>query len=538
MHIYRDVKLLKSLIPYLLILLCVSCYVLPAYWVTRNLEFNKNTDYEASLPVWFYVANTLRQTGAAPDTIPFVSLGIPVLSDPLSNIASPIFTIPLYILPNESGVRLIIFISIYLCGVVFYASGGEYLKSKGIRLWAACLYAISGTLIGQIAPGHVITLVAAVFFPVVLFAALSEKIKKLDIVVISFALASMVYAGDNYMPFFCFMMFAFARSMRGMNEKTGIKNMITIFWVGILFMVFSSAKLVPFLLYVRPTMERYFPINTYAGSLHIFLFPLSFILPFTYDFYDRPSIQRIFGFYYNWNEYYAFISPFPFIFLLALRKRVNRTTTMRYILLLLGIGCLYIANKYWYSPFHWIFESIPLLQSYRVPQRMYLLLEPLTILLLALCAQSILRQQTKKIVYSICVITIMTVLLRNQQLIIQTFAVNRPGDQQLVQTLRFQDRSNFYVTSFVCCLQSYLTDAHIPILNFYYGWRPKGSPNFLNEAGNAYNLDSLNMYRSKYIITSSEVDISKYNYEKYIMSGDRTIWKTDLVTYAPETRFE
>ena len=74
----------------------------------------------------------------------------------------------------------------------------------------------------------------------------------------------------------------------------------------------------------------------------------------------------------------------------------------------------------------------------------------------------------------------------------------------------------------------------IPILNFYYGWRPKGTPNFINKKGDGYDFSVLKNVKPKYIISDNNKNFSEYSYYAFLENSKIRIWKTDKSNIFPK----
>jgi hypothetical protein len=105
----------------------------------------------------------------------------------------------------------------------------------------------------------------------------------------------------------------------------------------------------------------------------------------------------------------------------------------------------------------------------------------------------------------------------------------RTQEQTLVSTLRNLDSGKFTILNLVCCNQTFLIEKNITVLNFYAGWRPKGTPKLTDEIGNL-QIDKLKTIRPKYILAPNTVDLSKEDYYNVFRSAVGTIWKTENAT--------
>lgn len=512
-------------------------FILPVLFLTGNLSFRLDTDYDMALPFLHFLVDYIRANFSLPARNPYIETGIPVIGDPQSLVFYPFAMIPILIFGADLGLRFMIAFSILFSGISMWVFLSKLKIGSRIRIWGAITYQISGPLIAAIAAGHIGKILSFPFFPLFLALVIDKKIKKINIVLFAVILTLVFFIGDFYAFWFLGLIFVSAVCFRIIQDKKQLKHFLfSGLSILILFLILSSVKLFPFLKDVKPDMDRFFFVNPFEGSIHFFLSPLAFLLPFQVEFYDRPFFQRLLGFHFNWYEYYAFITPLPFIFLFKI-KNVLRNEHVRFFIFFIFIGILYVSVKYYYSPFHWIYNFITPIQSFRVPQRIFTPMTAVLIALLAICADYWLRKtkinREKIFIFGIFAVSIVWLFFVGQQTIYKTFEKPRIDEKSLAGKLRQKDKGNFYAVSFTCCMQTFLVEQKIPVLNFYYGWRPKNAPNFINKEGNGYNYEMLKKIRPSYIIAGKGSEFSKYSYYKFIENNKLEVWKTDKPNIFP-----
>ncbi len=512
-----------------LFIVCCSAllFVVPVLTTVKNLYLRLDTDYDAHLPVYEYIVSEIRINHRIPSVNPYIATGLPTFGDPLSQIFNPLFMVPLVLLGVEQGMRIVFIVIVLLSGVSMW----WFLTGFGIRgwprMWGAILYEVSGTISARIAAGHVEKFFSFVFIPLFFWSTLQKDISKKKIIVASFAIAGLFYSGDFYSIWMVFLLFACVRVFWLVRKKTTIGSE-TLFVI--LVVSFSSLivlpKLIPFL-QIHNSIERFFPIHPIDGSIHFFLTPLAYIIPVGSFFYDRPFFQRTLGFYYNWYEYFNFISPIAFILLFSIGRVKKEFVSL--LLLLLFIGSLYVSMKFPYSPFYWLVRFIPTLGVFRVPQRMLLVLTPLVILLLVLCAASWQKGvKAQWVLFLIFASSIIWSAVVSQRIIFGSFEHERTQEQFVAQELRRRDPSNFYVASFIG-RQLFLMREHIANINYYYAWRPKDTPNFISPYSDPFVL-----VRPKYIIAPLKLNFFQYSYRPFFETPIAQVWTTDTPTITPK----
>jgi hypothetical protein len=528
----------SNLIECLLVITCGLLLVLPVFWITRHLSLRLDTDYDMLLPGLRFVEYSFKDPAHFLLWNPFVGTGVSNLGDIQSYIWSPLFVLPVLLFGVYGGLLFIITAAVVLSGIFMWIFLRSLNLPSHLCVWGACLYEVSGTVAARFAAGHVIYIYSYAFLPLILWAIIQKSVSYKQLLLVAIMIASMILYSDFYTPWFVFLIFITTRRYFTLRYRTGIhKLVIQSVFVGFISLLFILPKLYFTIRYVLPVFGRYSSDVYSAGSIHAFLFPVVFAVPWQVMFYDRPFFQRLLGFHYNWYEYYAFVSPLPFLALFYI-KNVFKKDSVRIFLLILLVGAFYISMKYPYSPFYWIFRFIPPLHIFRVAQRIAV---PLTSVVVALCAfcLSVWFRRSKKgtwkrlIYWSILAGSVFWTFYISVTTFIHTFAPLRIAEESLASQLRSRDASNYYVADFACCMQTYLVDNKIPIINFYYSWKPEETPSFLNDKQDGYNFEVLRTTRPTYIIAYTKDTFDIYDYSYVFSVGDIAVWKTDSPNIIP-----
>jgi len=515
-----------------LVFISALLFVVPVLWVTRNLELRLDTDYDAHLPVYEYIIDEIRVAHKIPSKNPYIATGLPVAGDPLSQIFNPLFMAPLIFLGVEQGMRIVFVVIVLLSGLAMWKLLAGFGISGLPRIWGAVLYEVSGAISARISAGHVEKFFSFALIPLFFWSVLRSGISMKKIIIASCAIAGLFYSGDFYSIWMVTILFVCARVFWLVRKKTSIgSEIISVIRIVSLSLFLVMPKLIPFL-QARNSFERFFPIHPMEGSIHFFLTPLTYIIPVGSFFYDRPFFQRTLGFHYNWYEYFNFISPVAFMLLFSI-LRVKKVL-VSLLLLLLCIGSLYVSMKFTYSPFYWLVRFIPTLGVFRVPQRMLAVTIPLVILLLTLCAAS--WQKTIKTQWLLLLIFVSSIIwstIVSQRILLGSFEHERIEEQFVARELRRRDSSNFYVANFVCCIQKFFMRERIANINYYYAWRPRSAPDFINQNASGFNYSPLASVRPTYIIAPKSEDFSVYVYKPFFETTKARVWKTDEPTIVP-----
>lgn len=506
-------------------------------WIsTYTLYFRLDTDYNVAIPMAEFAIRAIRDPSNFLVWNPFIGLGIPVLGDPSSLVFSPWFMPWFLLFGPENGLRVIISLSVICSGVSMWMLLRFFSLSTHISQWGGVLYGTSGAIAAMVASGHIEKLPTYALAPLVFMILLGPGSTFANSALLGLIYATLFFSVDFYGVWFFSLFWLAFRLYDLFTKKRGVgelgKEAVSIYGM---FLVFAMPKLIPFVRDVLPHFNRLSYINPFEGSLHAIFLPLSYIIPWQVMFYDRPTLQRIVGFHYNWYEYYAFITPMALIPLYFWRP-VLKNRVVIYCLISIALGALYLALAYPYSPFHWIFQSMSFARTFRVPQRIVVpLLVPL-MLLIALCLEYMIRRfpaWRTRILIGICAASCVWTYGMSFLTMKTAFAPNRSTEESVATDLRAADSGKFYVVNLSCCMQPYLMKASIPVLNYYYGWSPVGVPTYKNTAGDAYDFSVFTYMRPTYIIAPSATDMSAYGYSVFLDRGTIRVWKTDSPTIFP-----
>lgn len=519
----------------LAIVLATCIYLLPPLLATRGMSVRLDTDYSALVPMYEYTADFIRQNGIIPAVNPYAGTGIPVLGDPLSAVLNPFLMIPLVLYGTDTGLRMYFVIAILLAGFSMWF----FLTSIGIRgivrVWGSILYLVSGAGAAKLASGQMENLLSFALFPLLFYSTFRHPMNIRGRVTAAIVLTLMWFSGGLYSVWHAIILISTIRFFYLVSRPSDRKTVVadwafTLF----LFFVFSLPKFYDYAVRVVPILYRNVP-GFYMGSIHALLFPLLYVMPFQVSFYDRPFFQRMLGLYYNWYEYYAFISPLPFLFLLKIRS-VQQKTAVRICMLLILIGALHIAVKFTYSPFNWFYSFFSPAQIFRVPQRIVMPVTSVMIAGLAVCASGWLRSSVSKlskalIMFILCGSILWTFAV-SQKTVYGMYEPVRVEGRELAAELRSRDPSVYSVAIIPCCLQMFFVEQKIPVLNYYYGWRTVESARFKFVHGQNSIILSPDTPQPKYIISDKTVETIE-RYRVLFESASYNVWVTDNPTFSP-----
>ncbi|OGG03757.1 hypothetical protein A2Z33_04690 [Candidatus Gottesmanbacteria bacterium RBG_16_52_11] len=515
----------------------ILAFTLPVILSSVGQDFVYASDFYAMIPVYSFAADFIRSHWSIPVWNPYTGTGMPVIGDPLSGVLNPFLMIPVILFGTAIGLRLVLAEVILLSGFAMW----QLLKGMRItgwpRVWGSMLYASSGVVVGRIASGQLEQIFAFPTIPILILAAIQIRLSARQIAAASAALAFMLYAGAVYHVWHGLIIFGAARFYVFLTEprergRTAASFLLVIGG----FIALGSVKLYDFMIRTLPLFVRTIP-DSRLGSLHFPFSLIPFLVPWRVSFYQREPFISFFNFHYFWHEYFAYISPFPFLLAGAciplLRKR-----TVRIMLFLIFVAVLYIANGYPYSPFYWLAELVPQVMVFRTPMRMYMPLTVLVVAFLGVCARRIfspgMPRKIKSGAAGIMLLSLISVMPVAYNTFRRSFEPANSEYREVARELRSRDGGDYYVATLMCCIQGYMVEEGIPVINYYYGWTPKGSALLSMPDGTSINREELERTRPKYVVTLSTMkDMSAYRYGLFFRRGTTIVWKTEDVQYTP-----
>jgi len=495
-------------------------FCLPIFFKISQTFPRLDSDYNAVLGIYEYIGQYVRAHFVIPSIIPFVTTGIPVIGDPLNAILDPFFSIPIILFGVNAGLRLTILINALLSGIGMFVFLKSLRTSKFMQFAGSLLYLSSGPFIASVSAGHITEkFLAYPLIPIFFMLAIKEKLGSKSSIGLSILLGAAIYFGDFYMVWFLVLFLLVIRGYYVCIQKKFLEEVVNVVSIFIYSLAFVSPKLYFFVRDVLPIMQRTNIVNPFLGSIHFFLFPLQFLVPFQVNFYDRPFFQRHLGFYYNWYEYYAFIGLLPVVFLKNI-KGIFKDKYVKIFAILLFVGALYLANGYWYSPFHYLFLLVKQVDVFRVPQRVVIPLTSITIALLCLCADT---WRNKRFVYGIFTISIFWTFSIGWLAFFRTF-VPISQDEIIFTNIVERINSKHAAVLIVDAGSEYLLSKKgIPVINYYYGWVPRNTPIIFTKEGQLQK-DVIAKTEAKYILSTKNYTFDDLGYQEIGGNKNEIVW--------------
>ncbi len=453
-------------------------------------------DFDAEIALYAFTRQSLLNL-QWPLWNPYYTTGQPYLADPTASYLNPLALAPIMVFGVIAGAKVAIVVALFLAGVGQWLLGLVAGLSRGLRLWSAALFLVSGSLAARFSAGHFAYILTYAFVPLSLaFILLSLRDRRpYWIALAAVCVAMPVMSGNPY--YFLYIVIAGgvtslthgiieavkAKNWRPVLRDVGLYACIVIFAVGL-----TAVRWIP-TLELLPRMFRV--ADAYSGSQQVHGVVADLLL-FPRRLYAVPSIAGLFGYGDGamlWWEYYAFLGPLPLLGLVFLGRACQRAEAKKQVIVLglLAIASvLLIANAYPYSPFHWMWTAIPALGSFRFPVRALVLLTSSLLVLSAIgfaAWQAQGRANSLKI--AILGAGLAVAVGANMYGIYADQPVPETGARQAVAWVRQHDPGVYYVQILARApgevrwrtfVQYDMLAARLKILDSYWGWYLRDSP--------------------------------------------------------------
>ncbi len=330
---------------------------LVSIFYTRTLIFSSDKfipfgiDFDSNLSP---VVNMLKSNFSLWDDLWW--LGFPDYAGPLSNIFYPISTIVFTVFGVVFGLKLLIFIHILLSGLGFYLFSQYLTKNNFARLYGSIIYMLSGSLAAKILAGHLEKILIFPWIPITLYflyKAINNKQPRY-IIFSSISASMFILAGDLYGAlFFSFLFLAFFLiKIISSKDKEMLYSFLKIITLTLLI---SSIKLIP-LLFIKNFLSR--NVDVFQGLENIF---------FVFSRFYGTTTETSYG---RW-ESYSFIGILPFI-LFLIGSIFHKSKEKYYLILSIIVALFWVQGSV--PSIAKAIHSLPVIDIFRVPTRIYIFL--------------------------------------------------------------------------------------------------------------------------------------------------------------------
>lgn len=500
----------------------------------------KTNDMSGNIVNLIYIKKSIAEFGVFPQWNPFLNQGIPLVADPLNSIYNPLILLSFLLFPLQISIKLTYIISIFLSGLFMYILL-KYLKiSPVISLLASITFMSSGYLAARIYAGHLEKILSYPLVPLLLLSLLilykKEGIKWSGIVALILTL--FVFSGAIYETLYAFIILGSTIVLYIIifiinQDKKYISRTFSLLTSCVLFLFFAAVKVLPLTeisTYILHVSDPFRGSQTLTSLLYNLFFPYNefYLLLGKNDF--NPNTP------YFWWESYAFIGFIPFLclFLIPYILKKKLSDELKIFSFLFFVIVIFSMLGSPLNPFTWLFNSIPFLQQFRIPSRIFLFLVPVTLTLSAIVLNYLYMVKgriTKMVIIALLSINLLSVFAAFSGKINKNNFIYSPPTtdlQDLLNHVKDIDSSYYLVGQ-----SQYFTEQvpvypaisnNLIVYNYNYGYILKKSY--------SKNPDSFSAIRPKYFIlpkVSSQALSTAY---KEVYRGDKgsRLFKADAYT--------
>ncbi len=490
------------MLEWLIIVVVVTLYSRAALldFDPHQLAQTAEQNESATLPILAEIG--LRRYGELPLWNPYMLTGFPHAGDPVSHFWNPVATLPVLLWGGVNGMKVSIFLSLLVAGFGQWFLAHVFGGRGVFRLWAGLLFALSGGLAGLLWLGWYELLVGVVWFPwcfALLWVALWRH-DRLSLVLTALAVAMVVTAGGGYYPLYlavCLVVLTGATLWQGQRgqRRAMLGRAVA---VAVLAVALSAATLVPLADGLRHTARDAPPDPNQATSQ-----TLPYAL-FNYVVADPAWFRAdVLNKGIGWGWFYIGVLPLlalaftPWVFG-RFRWRRGHILTLGALLLVL---LLWQASRY--LPVSALYARLPVLYTFRFPNRLLIVATIPLVTLAALTLQGVFvgvrnailqnrasglrktrigesRYRGKtRFALNLLALLLLGAALADVYRVNQPFAINPHPRNQVARTtltwLRREDPSLYYTniggTQIYWDWAPYAYELEMPMLNFRYNRR-------------------------------------------------------------------
>jgi len=325
-----------------------------------------NNDLNGNIVPLLHFKESIFDYHKFPQWNPYINQGIPIISDPLYGIYNPLISIPILIFPYQSAIKVTYFASLFIACISMFLLLRLYKISNVSSTIIALTYASGTYFASRIVAGHLEKVVSFALLPLFLYCLIKIMRAKnvlwagLGAIVISLIL----FSGDIYNALFCLYSLAAVFIYSLFKDK---KASFYIFLTGILFLLFSSIKIIPMI-----ELQNYISKikEPYIGDLNLLSLILNLFLPFD-DIISKIFPSQTVSTGFGWWESLAFIGPIATLGLIYIIKALftKRGSELSLLIVLTVLFFLLSTPGSLFNPIRYITYIIEPLQYFHVPSR-------------------------------------------------------------------------------------------------------------------------------------------------------------------------
>ena len=335
---------------------------------------------------------------------PYIMTGLPHAGDFFNHFWNPVSTLPIALFGGINGMKVSVFLTFLIAGLGQWAFAYVSGLRRTFRLWSAVLFMFAGGLALLWRVGWYALLLGIAWFPWC-FATLLRALQRQTlprIAIASLAVFMVLSTGGGYYPvylFVCLGVLSIAVFLRAKPEER-LRLVRTTALVAGLSTVLSAIILVPYL-----DGYRYLARDAGLDEVQYFSQPIAYglinYIVHTPDWFRSDILGTASG----WNWFY--IGWLPLAGLAFVPLAYDRSRRQRWPIILSGVLFLvlmmWFANRY--SPIKQVYDWLPILYTFRFPNRLLIVATSPLLILSALGLEYIYRASQAwvrhvKLVYS------------------------------------------------------------------------------------------------------------------------------------------
>jgi hypothetical protein len=369
----------------------------------------------------------------------YINQGIPTLADPLYGIYNPLIGIPILLFNPEIAIKITYLLSLFAASIWMYKLLKIFKLTDRISVPLTLTYISGSYFVSRIAAGHLEKIVSYAFLPLFIYSLIkiSQTKNIFWVGISSLTISFILFSGDIYNALYClyslvalFLFFLFK------DRKISLLLVL----VGLLFLLFSSIKILPMIElqnYISKIKEPFTgSMNIMTISYHLF-FPFDFIFP-------KGILQKMTSTGFGWWESLAFIGPLSILGIYyAIKSSFLKRRSEINILLVLGVLFILLATPgSKLNPYHYIIYLIDNLQFFHVPSRILAFASILILIFLGL----LLDKWKRKYLSTFLLVTNLIIVFAFSQNILNTrkFEEVNPKQEEAIRWIKSENIMNYY----------------------------------------------------------------------------------------------
>lgn len=402
--------LLLNFLPFIVLIIIIQVFFYKVVFLEQNFYWRDLLSH--SYPAKKIFVDSIL-SGSFPLWNPYISLGIPYLAD-LSNQALYFSNLIFLLFPANIAINLTVLLHYLLCSIFTYLFAKNITKDTFIAIFAALAFTLSGYCLSVSCNLEYLSPIA--WLPAVFWAYYKavETDKSIYLLLTGLFVSMLIFAGDP-MAFYYLSGFLLLRCLFEVRDKKTFKKHCCFFLIAIILsVVLSAVQLIPSIeltaFSIRSGGLDFREATTWSFNpmrLIEFLLPFYYGHNLPYPTYWGVFLQKHF-FNIPWAEG-VYVGTIPLI--LALCSLYYSRTKEKIFWISVVVISLIIAFGSYTPVYKLLFNTLPLLSSFRYPEKMILFTSFALCILAALSLKDLINNKPvilKRTEYFIIIFVVVT----------------------------------------------------------------------------------------------------------------------------------